>query len=265
MSAPKAKPITGTKEWSEHSVNCCTGCSHDCRYCYAAAAAARRKQRPRDRWSEMTVRPPAVAKRYGKYDGTVMFPTTHDITPAILGPCMDVLRKLLTAGNRVLIVSKPHVECVDAITGMFPLFRDRILFRFSIGSTDDRVLGFWEPGAPGFAERVGCLGLAMQRGFATSASCEPLLSPETVETLVDTVAPFVSDTIWIGKANQLRARSAGLVAPLHPESLRILAGQTDQRIREIYALLKDNPAIRWKESYKKILGLDLPDRPGLDI
>ena len=25
----------GTQEWSVKTVNCCTGCSHDCRYCYA--------------------------------------------------------------------------------------------------------------------------------------------------------------------------------------------------------------------------------------
>ena len=42
------------------------------------------------------------------------------------------------------------------------------------------------------------------------------------------------------------------------------AGQTDEAIITIYAALKDQPKIRWKESYKEVLGLELADVPGLD-
>ena len=38
------KPISGTKEWSVSSVNCITGCEHNCRYCYARANALRFKR-----------------------------------------------------------------------------------------------------------------------------------------------------------------------------------------------------------------------------
>ena len=34
----------GTQEWSVKTINCCTGCSHDCRYCYAKGMAVRFKQ-----------------------------------------------------------------------------------------------------------------------------------------------------------------------------------------------------------------------------
>jgi DNA repair photolyase len=34
----------GTKEWADKTVNCCTGCSHDCLYCYAKGMAVRFKQ-----------------------------------------------------------------------------------------------------------------------------------------------------------------------------------------------------------------------------
>ena len=46
---------------------------------------------------------------------------------------------------------------------------------------------------------------------------------------------------------------------------RIRDGQTDERVRAIYAALKDEPKVRWKESFKQVLGLDLAERPGLDI
>ena len=32
---------TGTREWSEHSVNCRQGCTNGCLYCYARAQALR--------------------------------------------------------------------------------------------------------------------------------------------------------------------------------------------------------------------------------
>ena len=37
-----SKPTkTGTREWSEQSINCCVGCAHACLYCYARANALR--------------------------------------------------------------------------------------------------------------------------------------------------------------------------------------------------------------------------------
>jgi DNA repair photolyase len=30
---PKGPNSSGTREWAVKSVNCCSGCSHDCRYC----------------------------------------------------------------------------------------------------------------------------------------------------------------------------------------------------------------------------------------
>ena len=46
---------------------------------------------------------------------------------------------------------------------------------------------------------------------------------------------------------------------------RIKQGQTDDRIKEIYEALKDNPKIKWKGIIKDLLGMEGPDQPGLDI
>ena len=87
----RKRPITGTREWAAHNVNCCLGCSHGCLYCYARAAAVRFcLLKPAD-WTTERIRVAAVRKRYGLYDGTVMFPTTHDITPGNLSACLTVL------------------------------------------------------------------------------------------------------------------------------------------------------------------------------
>jgi len=265
MTARNTPAISGTKEWAARSVNCCTGCSHGCLYCYARARAARFGLRAAADWTREDIRPAAVAKGYRFAEGTTMFPTTHDITPTNLAACLTVLGKLLGSGRRVLIVSKPHRRCIGRICAELALFRQQVLLRFTIGAVSDRLLRFWEPGAPPFAERLECLRTAREAGFATSVSAEPLLEAGRAAELVERVGPHVTHSIWIGKANRLRERAAWALPADHPEVLAVEAGQTDAAVRGVAAQLRDDPLIRWKESYKQVLGLALATEPGLDI
>jgi uncharacterized Fe-S cluster-containing radical SAM superfamily protein len=261
----KKPTISGTKEWSKVSVNCVLGCPHRCRYCYARADAVRRKQIAKpEEWGTTyhRARLGEVVKRRRKIDGTVMFPTTHDITPRFLDECLKVLGNLLKAGNKVLIVSKPRDRCIREICKKFADYKSRVLFRFSIGATSNRILRYWEPGAPSFDERVDCLQHAHTEGFQTSVSCEPLLEADQAAPLFFTVAPFVTDSIWIGKVNHISSRVIPGTDPA--EIARVEAGQTDEAVRKVYAALKDEPKVRWKESYKKVLGLELAEVAGLD-
>ncbi len=91
----------GTSEWSVKTVNCCTGCSHDCRYCYAKEMAIRFKQVTAVQWPLERIRPKDVSKIHKKYDGQVMFPSSHDITPNNLDACLTVMKNLLDAGNQI--------------------------------------------------------------------------------------------------------------------------------------------------------------------
>jgi len=261
-----AKRISGTKEWSVESVNILLGCAHKCRYCYARANAARRKQIPEGQvWGETyyMLRQHEVRKPRRPVQGTVMFPSTHDILPEFLEPTLVVIGKILAAGNRLLIVSKPHLACIQAICQQFAAYRDKILFRFTIGAVDSAILAYWEPGAPTFEERLASLKHAWERGFQTSVSCEPLLESDKARELFDALAPYVTDTIWFGKMNGIECR---VVPGTDPREIqRIREGQTDQRVRAVYAALKDEPKVRWKESYKQVLGLRLADEAGLDI
>ena len=103
------------------------------------------------------------------------------------------------------------------------------------------------------------------RAYQTSVSAEPLLEPWDVEILMDTLRPFVTHSIWIGKANQLRQRTSWKLPADYPEIVRLLSWQTDARVLEIYEGLKGNSLVRWKDSYKKVVGIDQPEKPGLDI
>ena len=267
--------ISGTKEWSVKSINCWLGCEHRCRYCYARANALRfGKIKSAGEWGTTYNRRSAAGGNINRrYDGPVMFPTTHDITPATLDACLPILRALLAKGNEILIVSKPAAAVIQRLCDRLPLtagtgpnmaadrLRELVQFRFTIGSLDAAESAYWEPFAPPPAERLYCLAYARYHGFRTSVSAEPLLTAD-VGRLIDAVDPYVTGTIWIGAMNRIRQR---VIEGTDEEEIeRIERLQTPKAIRSIYEVLKDHPKIRWKESYKESLGLDRPDRPGLD-
>ena len=260
-----AKRISGTREWAAHSVNCISGCAHNCRYCYARARAIRFGQKTMADWPLEVVRPKDVAAARKYMPGRVMFPTTHDITPVHVAECMQVLDRLLAAGNEVLVVSKPHVAVILHLCGRYTNYRDNLRFRFTIGTQDEALLDYWEPGAPAFLERWLALSYAKAQGYSTSVSIEPMLWPERVGDLVVTLLPYVTDTIWLGKMNKIRQRVAVLTAEDRERVAALEAAQTDEKIRHIYGMLQHVPQIRWKESIKEVVGLPLADEAGQDI
>jgi DNA repair photolyase len=208
-------------------------------------------------WSTERIRQKDVTRKRPMYPGKVMFPSSHDITPTTLQACLVVLGKLLEARNKILIVSKPHLDCIKAIYQQFADYRELILFRFTIGSCDDTVLSFWEPGAPTCSERIASLQYAFENGFQTSVSVEPMLDSANIDRLIAEVLPFVTETIWIGKMNHLRRFAKNADPQLLSAIQHVEAGQTDDIIRAIYHRHKMNPNIRWKASIKKVVGLPL--------
>jgi DNA repair photolyase len=262
--------ISGTKEWSTSSVNVCSGCSHDCLYCYAKAQAIRFRRKTPETWREEELLP---RKGYGKRVGRIMLPTTHDITTRTMVRVAQAAGDLLDAGNELLIVSKPECNLLTALTAILAKrehARKRVTFRLSIGSYLDETLRFWEPGAPTFASRFASLARLYHDGWQTSVSCEPMLERrERMVELVEMLAPLVTDTIWLGKMNQARARlsvnGATNVSGWLCRLDAIERAQADGEIRLLYKALKDHPLVRWKGSIKKVVGIETPSSPGMDI
>lgn len=266
------KGVSGTKEWSASSANCMDGCSNDCRYCYAKTTSiSRLKRKTADTWKIETPRPP---KGYGKRQGTIMFPTTHDLTQGNIEHTEKVVWGLLAAGNQLLLVSKPDPVVIQRLCAhiKYPTSKERVLFRFTIGSMDTRTLKFWEPNAPSYEQRLYALMWCFKEGWPTSVSMEPLLEMDwdRVVRQVEALAPYVSDAIWIGKMNRPGQRLAinhgGEVPPLVELSMKVLIeSQSNERILDLYGRLKDHPSVKWKESVKKIVGIEVPTEAGLDI
>ena len=74
--------MEGTREWSQSSYNIQIGCEHGCIYCYARRMNQRFPKVRIPDWTQPVIRAAAVQKAWTKHDGIIMFPTTHDITPA---------------------------------------------------------------------------------------------------------------------------------------------------------------------------------------
>ncbi len=256
----KRKIPHGTKEWAEKNYNFQTGCENGCLYCYANAMRAKYAKISYQDWLNPVKREKDLKKKKLFGDKTIMFPSSHDITELNLTESLTSIEKILAQNNNILIVSKPRLNCIKEICEKFSVFKDRITFRFSIGSCNNDVLKFWEPYAPSLEERLDCLKFAYANNYQTSISVEPMLD-DKIHELVSIVEPFVTDTIWLGKVNGLIGKTGrGLLEFNGHTSDEIINAakeleelQNNVNIINIYNDFKDNTKIRFKDSITKVI------------
>ena len=256
MIFDKDREGTGTREWAEHSYNIEKGCKHNCVYCYAKADALNKYHtiNNENEWTTTSVNPKKVNKKWNKMDGIIMFPTVHDITEENINECVTVLDNMLKAGNDVLIVSKPCINTINVLTEKLKDYKEHILFRFTIGNTDNKMLELFEPGAPSFEQRLEALKIAFNNGFKTSVSIEPLLGGiKELTTLYEFINLYVTDSIWVGKMNKIDERVIINSDKLEIAIKYIKECQTDDKITKIYITFKDMPHILWKDSIKEVV------------
>ncbi|ABW66084.1 radical SAM protein [Desulfosudis oleivorans] len=251
----KSKRKGGHSDWTkpENNVSFCSGCENDCIYCYGRYFAANRNQIAPNHWSKMKIREHHVTKKRTLHAGLIGFPSTHDILPSNLDATLLVLGKLLRAGNKVLIMSKPRLDCIKRLCSACEFFKDTILFRFTIGAMDDDILGFWEPNAPTYEERKECLAYARNQGFQTSVSMEPMLDTENLDALIKALRPLVSDKIWLGTMEYLGWIGTRIKADSKGELERLEQGQTPDKLVSIFNRYEDDPMIEWKTVALKII------------
>jgi DNA repair photolyase len=248
---------SGTKEWAAKNVNWCKGCIHNCRYCYAMKNALRfNRIEKREDWANFEVNKSVLTKTFRKTDKSFMMPSSHDIFPEILKESIIVLENVLKSGNNVLIVTKPHMECIATIIENLDKYKSQMEFRFTIGHFSNADLRFWEPGAPIFKERISCLKHANESGYKTSVSMEPLLTTEPMK-IIEKVEKFCNE-IWIGKMNHMLSE---LNDPLDEEKpyfgiIKLIDKNIDLITLDIIKECKNRgiyEKIRWKDSMKQTL------------
>lgn len=248
------KVTSGTKEWADYNINCIKGCANNCKYCYAKMMAKRFGRATEASWKEMIIRDDILQKKFGKFNGRVMFPSSHDIVdiPEIKDACFLVLKNLLDAGNDVLVTMKPNLCVTKEIVDGFRSLQDQMQFRFTITSNDNEILSFWEPGAPSYEERLESLILAFKEGYKTSVSVEPFLDDDPVP-LVKELSQYITESLWIGQMNHMPRKN------IHPEDIpeynRIRIAKRVDNLRRIHGELVNVPNIRFKDSMRMKLGL----------
>lgn len=255
MEGVKRKITSGTKEWADHNINCIKGCANNCRYCYAKMMAKRFGRCTEETWKDMKIQQDVVEKNFRKFTGRVMFPSSHDIvdTPEVKSACFTVIEKLLEVGNELLITTKPKISIIREIISRFNSYKSQMQFRFTITSSNEKQLSFWEPYAPTFEERLESLIYAYKEGFKTSVSIEPFLDYDPQE-LVKVLAPYVTESIWLGPMNYIPRNNI----PVEEKSLYedIRKNYEISHLKELYEDLKDFPKIRFKDSMK--IKMNLP-------
>lgn len=249
---------TGTKEWAGSNINIARGCPNGCKYCYAKSKIKRfNKDITAEDLRIEVINKQKINKGYRKRKDRIMMPSSHDITRTNLDSILVVSEKILKAKNQLLMVSKPNFFCIKEICDKLFLYKDQILFRFTIGSTNNEVLNFWETRAPLFEERMASLRYAYENGYKTSISIEPFLD-ENVEDIVNQTRPYVTTSIWIGEAKDLKMH---LSNNKYKDPITIAAADNlldlygSGYVEKLYELYKDDDLIIWKDSIRKRLNL----------
>jgi hypothetical protein len=235
----KKNEKTGVQEWAEKSVNLQYGCENNCRYCYAKKMAGRFGRIPPEGWDYpilKTTRPSIPS------NSKVMFPSTHDLTENNIDVAIQCINILHSKKNKILIVTKPRLKCIKQIVEneMRHPMEDRVEFRFTIGAWTDETQQLWEPNAPSIDERCDCLRYLKDYNFKISISMEPLLEtdPLAILTMISCLKGYPITEIWIGAMNYVK----------NAPKLDYLA---------IYNRYKDDPKIKWKDSFRKKLPICL--------
>ncbi|MBN1392800.1 MAG: hypothetical protein JW947_08370 [Sedimentisphaerales bacterium] len=253
----KSDKTGGYYEYGGTQLSIQRGCEINCRYCYAKFDCVHRhKKCTAFEWAMPIIDQKKVDKNYRLFnDQPVMFPARHDITCLNVSECLTVIKRLLDAGNQVVIVSKPHWNVIPLMCEALLDYKRLITFRFTIGSTNDAALAFWEPGAAGLQERMACMQYAYHKGYQTSVSCEPYLDG-FVEYVYLAVRELITESFWIGILRNFnsRVKLEGVTDEQKAKFIKpLLAVSKPAVVRLIYNSMKNEPLVRWKDSIKEII------------
>ena len=202
------KTILNRSGLSDYSLNCYTGCTHACVYCYARFM---QRFHPHDKpWGafvDVKVNAVEVLKRQLRRaePGTVFVSSACDGWQPVEAEwrltrrCCELL---LEHGFQVHVLTKSALVLRD-----LDIFGGRPA---SIGITlttlDERLRELWEPEAASVQERLTVIKAARNAGLQTSVMFGPLLpflsdSQAAIDALLEQAADLGIDRIWVDAIN----------------------------------------------------------------
>jgi DNA repair photolyase len=225
------KTILNRSGLCDYSLNCYTGCTHACSYCYARFM---QRFHPHDEpWGafvDVKVNAVEVLKRQLRRakPGSVFVSSACDGWQPIetqwrlTRRCCELL---LERGFRLHVLTKSTLVLRE-----LDLFAGRpVQIGITLTTLDEQLRELWEPGAASVHERLGVIEAAQGAGLQTSVMFGPLLpflydSQEAVDALLGQAAELAIDRIWLDTLNPrprvwpavaelLRAKFPNLVQP----------------------------------------------------
>jgi DNA repair photolyase len=202
------KTILNRSGLSDYSLNCYTGCTHACTYCYARFM---QRFHPHDEpWGAFVdVKVNAVEAlnrqlRRAK-PGSVFVSSACDGWQPIEARwrltrrCCELL---LQRGFRLHVLTKSGLVLRD-----LDLFAERpVQIGITLTTLNERLRELWEPGAASIEGRLQVIEAARRAGLQTSVMCGPLLpflsdDQDAIDALLDRVAEMGVDRIWVDGLN----------------------------------------------------------------
>jgi DNA repair photolyase len=202
------KTILNRSGLSDYSLNCYTGCSHACAYCYARFM---QRFHPHDEsWGafvDVKVNAVETLKRQLRRarPGRVFVSSVCDGWQPVEAEwrltrrCCELL---LEHGFELHVLSKSELVLRD-----LDVFAGRpVQIGVTVTTLDQRLARLWEPGAAAVDRRFGVIEAARQAGLQTSVMFGPLLpflsdSQAAIEALLDHAAALGVDRIWVDAIN----------------------------------------------------------------
>ncbi len=202
------KTILNRSTLGGYSLNCYTGCTHGCVYCYARFM---QRFHPHDEpWGafvDVKINAVEVLKRQLRRaaPGEVFMSSACDgWQPIEEKYCLTrrCCELLLERGFSLHVLTKSGLilRDLDLLAG-----RD-VSVGVTITTPDDELARLWEPGCAGSAVRWRVIDQARRRGLAASVMFGPLLpflsdGPDDIRALLQAAAEHGVETIWVDAMN----------------------------------------------------------------
>jgi DNA repair photolyase len=208
----RAKAVLSKSKIQDYAVNPYVGCSHACRYCYAAFM--RRFTGHREKWGEFVdvkVNAPELLageikrKRRGRVwvSGVCDPYQASELRFRLTARCLEVL---LEHQWPVTVQTKSSLVLRDI--DILERFRD-VEVGFSITTADEEIRKIFEPGASPIKERIRALDVLHSRGIPTFVMIAPILPRASglIEQVPGKVAHILIDRLNYSYANRVYENS----------------------------------------------------------
>jgi len=199
------KSLLNKSGLADYCINCYTGCSHGCRYCYARFMKKYTKHsEPWGEFVDVKINAPDVLRRelYKKPKGSVFLSSVCDAYQPLEEKyrlTRKVLMELLREQWPIVVQTKSPLILRDL--DLLKQFKD-VEVGFTVTTLDEDVCKTFEPRVSHGEERVQALKQIHKAGIKTYAFLGPMfpiLIEKELDKMIKTLAEIPVDYIWIDK------------------------------------------------------------------